>query len=111
MYPGKDSVSRGLCGVGGDVLRVRNLLEANEMPSCLVTLSVWSCWKHTAAISDSNLLIGQNRKKTCSWMQFAQMGFVDGQFIRVWSGDAQRRKHAVDIQYFAGCLNLQQFCH
>ena len=40
------------------------------------------------------------RKNTLySWMQFARMCIVEGQFVRVWSGEAQRGQHAVDLQY------------
>ena len=39
------------------------------------------------------------------------MHIVEGQFIRVWLGEGQRGQCAVDLQYFTGCPNLQQFWH
>ena len=33
------------------------------------------------------------------------------QFVQVWPGEAQRGQRAVDLQYFAGCPNFQQFWH
>ena len=37
------------------------------------------------------------------------MCFILGQFVWVWSGEVHRGQRAVDVQYFIGFSNLQEY--
>ena len=52
---GKGSARCGPRGIGEEVLRERNMLEATGRASCLASLSVGSCLKWRAATSNPNL--------------------------------------------------------
>ena len=39
------------------------------------------------------------------------MRFIKRQFVQVWLEEAKREECAVDLQYFAGYQNHQQFWH
>ena len=76
------------------------------LPFSLPLLTLHGGYGEQTSYNTHWLSAHHERRHLCSWVQFAQMRIVEGQFIRVWPGEAQRGQHAVDLQYFAGCPNL-----
>ena len=78
------SATCGLWDVNGNAPRKLNLLEISE------TGILFSFFE-----AEGNLLV-----------QCAKMCFVEGKFVWVWLGKAQREQRVMDLQYFVGCPNL-----